>query len=78
MDASFIDDERRDRIPSRVDTLDNCNLLAIAWLNKLWPNTSLCTCDDLYLANNTHLKACLVEVVYVVVVDAVLGFSILY
>jgi hypothetical protein len=48
MDASFIDDERRDRIPSRIDALDNYNLLAIAWLNKLWPSTSLYTYNDLY------------------------------
>jgi hypothetical protein len=48
MDASFIDDERWDRIPSRADALDNCNPLAIAWLNKLWPSTSLYTYDDLY------------------------------
>jgi hypothetical protein len=78
VDASFVDDERRGRIPSSADALDDCNPLAIAWLNKLWLSASLCTCDNLYRANNTYLKACLVKVVYVVVVDAVLGFGILY
>jgi hypothetical protein len=29
IDASFIDNKRRSRIPSSIDTLDNYNLLAI-------------------------------------------------
>jgi hypothetical protein len=78
MDAPFVDDERRGCIPSSVDTLDNCNPLAIAWLNKLWSSASLRTCNNLHEANNAHLKACLIEVVYVVIVDAVLGFGVLY
>jgi hypothetical protein len=35
MDASFIDNKGRGYVPSSVDALDNYNLLAIAWLNKL-------------------------------------------
>jgi hypothetical protein len=78
VDASFVDDERWGRIPSSADALDNCNPLAIAWLNKLWPSASLYTCNNLHRANDAHLKACFVKVVHVVVVDAVLGFGVLY
>jgi hypothetical protein len=78
VDASFVDDERRGRIPSSADALNNCNPLAIAWLNKLWPSTSLCACNDLHRANDAHLEACFIEAVHVVVMNAVLGFSVLH
>jgi hypothetical protein len=78
MDASLVDNEGRGRVPSSADALDHCNLLAIAWLNKLRSSASLCTCDDLHRANHAHLEASLVKVVHVVVVDAVLSFSLLY
>ena len=78
MNASFVDDERWDRISSRADALDDCNPLAIAWLNKLRSSASLCTRDDLYRANHAYLEASLVKVMYVVIVDAVLSFSLLY
>jgi hypothetical protein len=78
MDASLVDNEGRGRVLSSADALDYCNLLAIAWLNKLRLSAFLCTCDDLYRANYAYLEASLVKVVYVVVVDAVLSFSLLY
>jgi hypothetical protein len=78
VDASLVDDERRGCVPSSADALDHCNPLAIAWLNKLRLSASLCTCDDLYRANYAHLEASLVKVVHVVVIDAVLGFSLLH
>jgi hypothetical protein len=78
MDASLIDNEGRGRVPSSADALDHCNLLVIAWLNKLRSSVSLCTCDDLYRANHAYLEASLVKVMHVVVVDAVLSFSLLY
>jgi hypothetical protein len=65
-------------MPSCADALDNYHLLTIAWLNKLWLSTPLCTCNNFHRANDAYLKACLVKVVHVVVVDAVLGFSVLY
>jgi len=58
--------------------LDDCNLLAIAWLNKLWLSASLCACNDHYRANHAHPEASLVKFVHVVVVNAVLGFGLLY
>jgi hypothetical protein len=30
VDASFVDNKGQSRVPSSADTLDNCNLLAIA------------------------------------------------
>jgi hypothetical protein len=39
---------------------------------------SLYTYNNLYKANNAYLKACLIKVVYVVIVYAVLSFSVLY
>jgi hypothetical protein len=38
VDAFFVDNERRDRIPTRADALNDYNSLAIAWLNELWPS----------------------------------------
>jgi hypothetical protein len=78
VDASLVDNKRRGRVPSSADALDHCNLLAIAWLNKLRSSASLCTCNNLYRANYAYLEASLVKVVHVVVIDAVLGFSLLY
>jgi hypothetical protein len=78
MDTSLVDNKGRGRVPSSADALDYCNLLAIAWLNKLRLSASLCTCNDLYRANYAYLEASLVKVVHVVIVDAVLSFSLLY
>jgi hypothetical protein len=39
--AALEDDEGRGRVPSSADALDNCNPLAIAWLNKLRSSASL-------------------------------------
>jgi len=78
VDASLVDDEGRDRVPSSADALDHCNPLAIAWLDKIRPCASLLACNNLYRANYAHLEASLVKVVHVVVMDAVLGFGVLY
>jgi hypothetical protein len=48
VDASFVDNKRRSRIPSSIDTLDNYNPLAITWLNKLRSSTSLYAYNNLY------------------------------
>ena len=78
MDASLVDNEGRGRVPSSADALDQCNPLAIAWLDKIRPCASLCAYNDLYYANYAYLKASLVKVVHIVVVDAVLGFGLLH
>ena len=78
MDASLVYDKGRDRVPSSADALDQCNPLAIAWLDKIRPCASLCACNDLHCANYAYLEATLVKVVHVVVMDAILGFSLLH
>jgi hypothetical protein len=78
VDASFVDDGGRGRVPSSTDALDQCNLLAIAWLDKIRPCASLRAYNNLHCANYAHLEATLVKVVYVVVVDTVLGFGLLH
>jgi len=77
MDAPFIDNKRWGYVPSGADALDNGNPLLIAWLNKLRLSTSLRTCNNFYRPNNAHLEACLVKIVYIIILDAVLGFSLL-
>jgi hypothetical protein len=52
--------------------------VAITWLNEFRSSTSLSACDNFHCPNYAHLEASLVEVVHVVVVYAVLGFSLLY
>ena len=78
MDASFVDNKGWGCVPSSADALDNCNPLAIAWLNKLRPSTSLRTSNNFHGPNNAHLEASLVKVVDVVVVHAILGFGLLH
>ena len=78
MDACLVDDEGRDRVPSSADALDQCNPLTIAWLDKIRPCASLQACNNLHCANNAYLEATLLKVVHVVIVDAVLGFGLLY
>jgi hypothetical protein len=78
VDAPFVDNKGRDRVPRGADTLDDGNPLAIAWLNEIWPPTSLCACDDLHRANYAHLEASLIKVVHILVMDAVLGFCLLH
>src|SRR5947208_6079766 len=77
MYAPFIDNKWWDRVPSGVDTLDNSNLLLIARLNKLRSSTSLRTSNNLYKPNNTYLEASLIKVIYIVIINAVLCFSLL-
>jgi hypothetical protein len=78
VDAPLVDNKGRDRVPSSADALNVCNLLAVAWLDQLRTSASLCACNNLYRANYAYLEASLIKVVHVVVVDAVLSFSLLY
>ena len=73
----FVDDEGWNGVSSCADPLDDCYPLSIAWLDNFRLRSSFGTSDDLQGRSNTHLKASFIEVLYVIVVDAVLGFSIL-
>ena len=77
MDAPFVDNKRWDYVPHGTDTLDNGNPLLIAWLNELWLNMSLKASNHFYRPNNAYLEASLVKVIYVVILDTVLVFSLL-
>ena len=77
IDAPFIDNKRWGYIPHGVDILDNGNPLLIAWLNKLWLNTSLKASNYFYRPNNAHLETSLVKVIYVIILDTVFIFSFL-
>jgi len=74
----FIDNKRWDRVPCGADTLDNGNPLLIAWLDKLWPSISLSASNHFYGPSDAHLEASLVKVMYIIVRNAVLDFSLLY
>jgi hypothetical protein len=65
-------------LPSGIDILDNSNLLSIARLNELRSNTSLRTSNNFYRPNYAYLEAYLVEVMYVVIINAVLSFGLLH
>jgi hypothetical protein len=39
---------------------------------------SLCAYNNLYRANYAYLEATLIKVVHIIIVDAVLSFSLLY
>jgi hypothetical protein len=63
---------------SGADALDNGNPLSIARLNKLRLSTSLRTSDNFYRPNHAHLEAYLVKVVHIIIINAVLSFSLLH
>jgi len=73
----FIDNKRWDYIPYSADTLDNSYLLLMAWLNKLWLSTSFKASNYFYRPNNAYLEASLVKVIYIIILDTVLIFSLL-
>jgi hypothetical protein len=77
MDAPFVDNKRWDCVPRGADILNNSNPLSIAWLNKLWLSTSLRASNHFHRPNNAHLEASLVKVVYVIILDTILVFSLL-
>ena len=52
--------------------------LPITWLDKLRPNTSLRACNNFHRPNNTHLEASLIKVMHIIIVDAILGYCLLY
>ena len=77
MDAPFINNKKWGYVPSSINALDNGNPLLIAWLNKLRLSTSFKTYNNFYRPNNAYLKACLIKVVYIIILNTVLNFSFL-
>ena len=78
VDSAFVDNKWWGCISSSTDALDDCNPLTVAWLNQFWSSASLRAYYNFYRANNTHLEACLIEVVYIVVVDPIPRFCLTY
>jgi hypothetical protein len=76
MDAAFVDNEWWGRISSRANSLDHCDLFAITWLNKLRPSTSFRASYDFHSPNHSHLKACFVKVVDVVLMNTELSYCL--
>ena len=66
------DDVGWNRPPERVIALDYYCPLAVAWLNRFAFPTALCARNDYLRQYNTYSRANLVEVVRVLVLDAVL------
>jgi hypothetical protein len=76
--ARLKDNKGRNSLTFGVDALYDCCLLSIAWLDCLWPSLSLRSCNNCSCRYLAHHKASLVEVIGVVVLDAILGFDIGY
>jgi hypothetical protein len=75
---AFEDDEGwEDGVFSCADLLDDYYPLSIAWLDEFRSRASLGACDDRWRRSNIRLKASSIEFVYVIIVDAVLGFGII-
>jgi hypothetical protein len=64
--------------PLALIAVDDCCPLPVAWLDLLWLASSLRSCDDCSDGYLAHYEACLVEVVRVVVLDAILDFNVGY
>jgi hypothetical protein len=76
--AGFEDDVGRNSPSCGIDALDDCYPLPIARLDLLCSSWLPCICNNYSRAYLAHHEACLVEVVRVVVQDAILGFDVRY
>jgi hypothetical protein len=74
----FEDKEGWNRPPHRVDASNKRYPLTVARLNSKRLSTPLRRCHHLNRPSNAYLKASLVEVVGVFVLNTVLGFNIAY
>jgi hypothetical protein len=76
--ARLKDNKGRNSLTFSVDALYNYCLLSIAWLDYLWPSSSLRSCNNCSCRYLAYHKASLVEVIGIVVLDAILSFDIGY
>jgi hypothetical protein len=67
-----------DRPASSVDCLDHRHLLPITWLDSLRSASPLCSCHDELSRDLAYHKASFVEVVYIIIIDAVRSLCLLY
>ena len=65
--AGFEDDVGRNRLSSGINALDDCHPLLVAWLDLLCSSWLPCICNNFPATYLAHHKACLVEVVRVIV-----------
>jgi hypothetical protein len=72
------DDKGRNSPPFSINAVNNCCPLPIAWLDFLWFSSSLRSWNNCSSKCLAHHEACLVEVVRVVIQNAILGFGIGY
>ena len=72
----FIDNKWWDCIPYSVNTLNNNNLLSIAWLNELQLSTSFKANNYFYKPNNAYLKASFIKVIYIIILNTIFIFSL--
>ena len=72
------DDERRDGPAKGIDALDYRCLLVVARLGQFCLATAVRGCDYYAREDDTYYKPSLVEVVDIVIYDAVLGLDISY
>ena len=76
--ARFEDDVGRNGPSGGIDALDDCHPLPVAWLDLLCSSCPPCICNNCSRAYLAYYKACLVEVVRVVILDTILSFNISY
>ena len=72
------DNKRWDCKASRTDCLNYGNPFMVTWLRCLWFPSPVCPCNYLCCSNYTHLEASLIEIVGIVIKDAVFSSCILY
>ena len=72
------DNEQRDGPAKGIDSLDNCCLFAVARLSQLRLATAIQGCNHHACADDAHHKPCLVEVVDIVIHNAVLSLDVPY
>jgi len=72
------DDKQRDSLAEGIDSLDHYCLFTVARLGKLCLATAIRGCDHHTREDDTYYKPSLVEIIDIVIYDAVLGLDISY
>lgn len=69
--SSLEDDRQREYVAIAANGLNGSDLFLVAWLNKLWMAFNISSGNDSSSSNKAHGKVSLIEVVDIIVENAI-------
>ena len=72
------DNKGRERPSVRIDTIDNCHLFTVSWLDRLRTTLPISAYNNFCGANYTHLEPSLIKVIDIFLKDTVFREYISY